>query len=647
MVLSMAFSLIISLAMREAPNEDDTYRFPMSGSDFLLAGTFGELRSNHFHSGIDIKTGGSVGKPLFAVRDGYVYRIKSSAYGFGKAVYLRHADGEFSVYGHMDGFNPAIQAYLYQKQYASKQFEQELYLAEDEMPVKKGDLIGYSGNSGSSHGPHLHFEIRDPQEEIMNPLHYYRAMVQDHKKPEVVGIAFEPLSPSSRVADKFEKLVIKPSGNPGSYQIAEVIKLKGKVGLEYDAFDQLDGAPNHCGINYAKVYLDGRQIFEFNLDQFSFDNKRYINVHFDYTYNKNGGRKYERAYVEPGNQLPCYSNLENDGFIDLKDDLIHSLRLELADGYRNTTTVNMRVQRSFGAPLPTNLSGSGSSIKYEIKRNILSLHLTKPGNAALKNGIELRFPDGKTESLLPAYFDGSDLVFLYNFDKWRLPESVVDPSSGARANLNLKQTIMPNKDNIVEQAELQAFFPFGAVFDSLQLPLKVLNRIGQAYSDRYEIGDEAVPLFKSFVISIKPQLKGNLQHMVIAKKGSGGKWEFLGNDKKDDGSIYASSSNFGTFCVMADSTEPIIKPLNITDAGVVSSKQNALRLQLSDNFSGINSQKIHCAIDGNWELFEFDGKTSTISHEIKNRVSGSKHVLEVMVYDNANNMAKSVFNLTY
>ena len=634
------------MGMKDSPTADDTYRFPMNGGEFLLAGTFGELRSNHFHSGIDIKTGGSVGKALYAVRDGYVYRIKASPWGFGKAVYLRHADGEFSVYGHMNGYSREIQDYLYQKQYASKQFEQELYLAEDEMPVKKGQLIGYSGNSGSSHGPHLHFEIRDPEEAITNPLRFYRSLVSDHKKPEVVGIAFEPLSIGARASEKFEKLIIKPTGSAGNYTVPEVIRLKGKVGLEYDAFDLLDGAPNHCGINYTKLYLDGRQIFEFTLDKFSFDNKRYINVHFDYTHNKNGGRKFERAYVELGNQLPCYSNLENGGLIDLQDDLVHSLRLELGDGYHNTTTIKMRVQRGFGAPLPSSLPGGKSNLTHKIKRNVLIARLTRPSTAHLKDGIELRFADGKNEKLMPAYLDGGDLIFLYSFDKWRLPETLADPHSIARSELHLKQTIMPDKDNIVEQDELQVFFPYGSVFDSLQLPLRQFNRGFSNYSDTYKIGETNVPLFKSFVISIKPKKAGNQAHLVVAKKGRNGRWQFLGNDKKEDGSIYASSSNFGTFCVMADSTSPVIKPLNLSDGATIPAKQSTLRLKITDNFSGINTQKVMCTIDGRWELFEFDGKSSTISHKIQKR-GGGRHVLEVMAYDNANNMAKSVFYLNY
>ncbi|MEM7037282.1 MAG: M23 family metallopeptidase, partial [Bacteroidota bacterium] len=195
--------------------DSQLYRFPMKGSDFLLSGTFGELRSNHFHSGIDVKTGGEIGRHLFAVRDGYIYRIKVSPYGFGKAIYLRHPDGQFSVYGHMSGFNEEIEEFVYQKQYASKKYEQEIYLPENQMPVRKGDFIGYSGNSGSSLGPHLHFEIRDPDERITNPLKHYMSMIRDKRKPIIQTIGFESLEAGSRVNGEFDKVEIRPEGSPG------------------------------------------------------------------------------------------------------------------------------------------------------------------------------------------------------------------------------------------------------------------------------------------------------------------------------------------------------------------------------------------------------------------------------------------------
>ncbi len=622
------------------------YRFPMAGGEFLLAGTFGELRSNHFHSGIDIKTNGGIGQPLLAVRDGYVYRIKVSPYGFGKAIYLRHADGEFSVYGHMDGFTPAIEEFVYQKQYASKQYEQELYLDEGQMPVHQGELIGYSGNSGFSHGPHLHFEIRDPDEHIMNPLQYYQAFVSDHKKPELKGLAFEPITSASRANGRFEKLELKPEGSNGDYHVVDVVRLEGPVGLEYDAFDQLDGAANSCGINYARLYLDQQLIYEFALDKFSFDDKRYINLHFDYQNFKETGRRYQRSYIEPGNQLPCFPKRELSGLIVLQDDQVHALRLELADGYRNTTTVRINVQRGGAAPLPESLvGGQGQSLRASTRRNVCTLRLSNPVSRQL-TGLELGYLDGSTTKLLPSYLQGEDLVYLLDLNQPEVPLYVRDPIAGHKVDFYIRQIVAAAKDNLVTEGEVQVFLPTGCVFDSLPLHIKRRPGGSQAYSDQYEIGQPDQPVFKSFVMHFDPSRAGDASHMVVARK-QGGTWVYVGKETQEEGSIQASAADFGTFCVMADSVIPTIKPLNFKDGASIAAGQNTLTLSLTDAFSGINSQKILCTIDGKWELFAFDAKSGSISHRIRVRPGGQRHVLQVMAFDNANNLAQATFTITY
>ena len=315
---------------------DERYRFPLNFSDPAISGTFGELRSNHFHSGLDVKTGGSTGHKLFAIADGYIYRLKVSPWGFGKAVYLRHPDGKFSVYAHMKGFPEDIENFIYQKQYASKKYEQEIYLSKNRFPIKKGQLIGYSGNSGSSSGPHLHFEIRDPDERILNPQKHYRDRIRDTKKPIIQTIGFEAMDAGSRVEGEFAKKEYTPEGGEGAYRIPGIIKMSGRVGLEYHAYDLLDAAGNHCGINYAKLYLDNELIYEFALDRFSFDEKKYINVHFDYRHWKRKSQKFQKCYVEPGNEFSAYKNMRNRGIIAPKDGKVHSVLLELTDTYGNT-----------------------------------------------------------------------------------------------------------------------------------------------------------------------------------------------------------------------------------------------------------------------------------------------------------------------
>lgn len=644
MGLVVTLGLILAASLSTPPLPE--YRFPMSGSTFALAGTFGELRSNHFHSGIDIKTSGGIGQPLFAVREGYIYRIKVSPYGFGKAIYLRHADGEFSVYGHMNGFTPAIEEFVFQKQYATKQYEQEIYLDEGQMPVRTGELIGYSGNSGYSAGPHLHFEIRDPDERIMNPLAYYRLFVADHKKPLVSAIAFEPMGIGSRVNGRHEKVEMKPTGGDGSYHVTEVVRLQGPVGLEYDGYDQLDAAANSCGINYARLYMDDRLIYEFSLDKFSFDDKRYINVHFDYQHFKETGRKLQRSYIEPGNRLTCYPQPQLTGVIDLQDDQVHALRLELADGYRNTSTLRVNVQRSAPAPLPASISGGlGQSMRSSIHRNVCVLRLAKPVTRQL-GGLEVAYLDGHSTKLLPAYLQGDELVYLLNLNQPNPPIFVHDPIAGHKVDFHVRQVVAPNRDNLVTEGELQVFLPTGCVFDSLPLHIKRRPGGSQTFSDQYEIGRHDQPLFRSFVMSFAPTKAGERSHMVVARK-QGGSWVYVGKEPQEDGRIVASSADFGTFCVMADSIAPKIKPSNFQEGATIGPNQKTISLSLTDEFSGINSQKIHCTIDGNWELFEYDAKGASITHTLRARPGGRSHVLQVMAWDNAGNLAQATWNIVY
>ena len=325
-------------------NTDGPYRFPLSTS-VLLAGTFGELRPNHFHSGLDIKTPEGEGQPVFCIEDGYVYRIKVSTYGFGKAVYIKHPDGRFSVYGHLSNFSKNIADLVYQKQYASKKFEQEIYLPANQISFYKGDIIAYTGNSGHSLGPHLHFEIRESDDRIIDPLRFYRERAKDHIPPIVRKLAFEPLETDSRINGIFKKMEYVPVGENGSYVLPEPVLLTGKCGIEFEGIDKMEVSNNQLGINFVKVFLDEELIFEYRLEKFSFDDRRYINVHTDYAWYMRTQKRLERCYLEYGNELGAYTHVLDRGVIDLKDEKIHFVRMEFSDLSGNTTLLRARIKK--------------------------------------------------------------------------------------------------------------------------------------------------------------------------------------------------------------------------------------------------------------------------------------------------------------
>ncbi|MEM7037942.1 MAG: hypothetical protein AAF570_13245 [Bacteroidota bacterium] len=339
---------------------------------------------------------------------------------------------------------------------------------------------------------------------------------------------------------------------------------------------------------------------------------------------------------------------EEIAVIELKDDQTHNLRLELSDLYNNQTVFSARVRR--GKPqknLPQTLNYPGvTSLSGYTKRNVYVAHVTNPSTPHLR-GLDVHYKDGGTEKLRPAYMEGNKLVYLMNLNKWRHPAYIEDPITKKRLNFHLKETVLPEKNNIVEHEELQAYFPYTCVFDTLPLHIRKTRGNSRMYSSVYEVGSQDNPLLKSFVLNFKPEKKANPTHMVIARKTRNGNWAFLGNEVKEDGSIYASSGKFGTFCVMADSTSPRIRALNFNDGSTISAGQKSIRLKISDNFAGINSQKILVTLDDRWTLFAFDAKTSTITHKIRQRPAPGKHTLHVMVYDNANNLAEQAFNIYF
>ena len=642
--LLVLFFGAISLSFNSS---NETYIFPLDNYR-ALSGTFGELRNNHFHSGIDIKTGGQSGAPLKAVQDGFVYRIKVSPFGFGNAIYLRHADGRFSVYAHMSRFNKEIAAYVYKRQKAAKQFAREIYLGKSEIPVKQGDLIGYSGNSGSSSGPHLHFELRDPQERIMNPLIWFEEEIRDTQKPVVQEIAFEPLDARSRVRGEFRKLRLTPALVGGDYRINSIISVYGDIGIEYRAFDLLNEARNHCGINYVKLWLDDQLIHELDLQKFAFDETRYVNVHMDYDHYKGARQRFQKAYVERGNDFSAYKGARK-GIISLQDDEVHTFRLELIDAHQNQRNITGRLQRKVPLdPFPKRPTYYQSPrVEHKIQRNVLILTALR-AHQSYRDGLFYVNQYGEEKLLPPAYMVNSRMVFLLPLDRYDYPQKIYDKIGKFELALNLMEEIRPHKNNLVELDELQLFFPYESVFDNTHLEVRKKPGSSDMYSDIFEVGDTRIPLFKSYLVSFKPRKQVALDQLVVAYLDNNNEWKFLGSKLGEDGNVYASTREFGSFCLMIDDEAPVIQPLNFYDGKTIPSNQYSLRLKVDDAFSGIEHTEIYGTLNGKWILFEYDYKRKTITHRFpEGRPEKGEYQLSIRVKDDARNQSQKTYKLIF
>jgi murein DD-endopeptidase MepM/ murein hydrolase activator NlpD len=301
--------------------------FPPMKIDLILAGNFCEMRSNHFHTGLDIKTQGVEGQKLYSIADGYISRIRVSPWGYGNAIYIQHNNGLTSVYAHCKKFPKFIDSLIYEIQKSYESYVIDQNVLELKIPIKKGEFIGYSGNSGSSSAPHLHFEIRETKtEHAINPLLFkcYQKRIKDSTKPTIKGIKFYAITKKGFLIPgkekyffakkKGDKIVIN-NGNP--INLDELLVEDSYLAIGLHALDQLDGAYNWCGIYNSKLYKDDKLIHEQKTEYMDFSVNRFMNTHKDYRAFKQQKKHIHKQFANVINPLPIYPL--NGGKIEWKN----------------------------------------------------------------------------------------------------------------------------------------------------------------------------------------------------------------------------------------------------------------------------------------------------------------------------------------
>lgn len=339
-LVSLLFIGAIAHAQNTIPTDyfDNPVKIPL-----VLSGNFGELRSNHFHSGLDIKTQQREGIPIYAPADGFVNRIKVAHYGYGKALYIQHPNGYSTVYAHLQSYANEIEDYVKEKQYAQETFELELFPEATQLPVKKGDLIAYSGNSGSSGGPHLHFEIRDAASRPMNPM-LFGIEIPDTKKPlinSVLAYSYGDEAHVNQTQHPVKLRLIKQ--NDGSYR-TEPVSAFGKIGFGLSTYDQQNGASNKNGVYQINTSYNGQEKFKVRFEKFSFDETRYLNRFIDYEYWMKNKSRVQKLFREPNNPLSVINFEDTEGFIDVKEDFSSVYTIEVCDFKNNKITISVPIE---------------------------------------------------------------------------------------------------------------------------------------------------------------------------------------------------------------------------------------------------------------------------------------------------------------
>ena len=318
-----------------------------------LAGTFGEIRSDHYHTGIDIRTDGKEGLPVHAVAKGYVSRIVVSPYGYGNALYITHADGYVSLYGHLSRFNRAIAGYVKNRQYSDEKYPQDITVTPGQFNVNQGDTIAFSGSTGAAEGPHLHFEIRDSKsEDPINPLLAGYPIV-DNLAPVIKGIALYPLNDSSTINGKHQPYYLKAEKANNHYILKsdKEIRAYGCIGAGISCYDMAEDADTRNG-PYIKLLIDNNDtIYYSRMDVLHFATSRFVNGHIDYAAMHSRIDTLEYSFLQDNDKLNIYRKLVNKGRINCKLNAKHLFEYVISDFNGNTSTLAFTVQGEEKKPI--------------------------------------------------------------------------------------------------------------------------------------------------------------------------------------------------------------------------------------------------------------------------------------------------------
>jgi hypothetical protein len=329
----------------QTPYPQDYFRSPLD-IQLVLSGTFAELRSNHFHSGLDIKTNGKQGLKVYAAAAGYVSRIKISRYGYGKALYITHPNGYTSVYAHLQKFSSEIEAFVKKRHYLKEQFEIELFPKLNALKVNANDVVAFSGNTGGSSGPHLHFEIRDKQERPMNPM-LFGLDIKDTTAPQLYELFAYPISENSHIDGEQKKKKIRLRKQPDGSFIAAPISSYGTIGFGIVANDRQDYAPNKNGVSKIETYFNGQKSIEVDFKRFSFSETKHINRYIDYGHYRTKKRKIQKLFIEKNNPLSLFTYEREKGRLMINDSTNSSYSIKIKDFKDNTTSVQIPIVGTF------------------------------------------------------------------------------------------------------------------------------------------------------------------------------------------------------------------------------------------------------------------------------------------------------------
>ena len=578
----------------------------------FLAGNFAELRPNHFHTGLDYKFGGVEGEPIYAAADGWVHRIKISSFGYGNIIYLKHPSGHITLYGHLRNFSPSLQAWMKKKMYEAKLNELEVNLKEGELSVKKGELIANGGNTGSSGGPHLHFEIRDSLDRAMDPLLAGYSEILDRTPPTPQKIAIVPLELDSRVNGKFQRVELTPVLSGTNYRIPETIQVSGKVGLEIQSYDKLDGAENQNGFPKFEVLDDNGPLFKLVVDKVDFNFTRHFLLH---THLNRFTKLYHQKDLKFSFLTP---NSAGTGAFELETGKKKNVQVKLVDAYNNTRIVQLSLT---GADLDSTRSDGAAPPKAQVSyyKNIMKIKVAQSSKGGLA-----KFEVGNTTyEILPAYQDAASRTYLWDL-RFGIPKKIDLCSEIYTPDIIGHFPV--DREHLHANSKLQIRTASNSLLEDLYLRV---SHAGTATAPVLNLGESSTylwnPIEATWDVTGYAGNKAKTQVYQRAANGAlsyiGGEW--LGNQ------IRFKTRNFGSFVLAEDATKPSISPIKVNAQG--------MRFTIKDNLSGIKS--FEAFVNGEWVWMRYEHKQAVIwSETLSGQALKGPAILKVT--DQAGNVAE-------
>ena len=604
--------------------QDPPYEFPVRpGQQNYLSGTMGELRNGHFHGGIDIKTGGTQGLPVHAAADGYVSRIKVSGSGYGNALYITHPEkGTTTVYGHLKRFNENLAQFVLREQYNRQQFEIEVYPARNQFQVKKGEIIAYSGNSGSSGGPHLHFEIRDSKQRPMNPLKFHFKEIKDIITPTALRIAVSCRDKDARVNGQFGTFEFQLYRNGKTFSPEKPLKVWGKIGLMFMGYDKLNGASNRNGIPEIQMMVDGREHLAVDIDKIPFSKTRQIETYIDYAIKKRKNRRYQKMFIDDGNTLNIYPVRHSKGYLVIRDTLLHPVKIILSDAYGNKSSIQLSLQGVQPVKGERIKKGPFRPSRTGVHENILT-YMTKyfPGDS-----ISYVFTNRLKYTVTPEYRVGDTWVYLWDL-RTGVPDSIKTKRETIKPGIDV---VVPSGLNFIYyQPAYDLHFYKQTLFDTLYMRTEYDNDIDENL-ELFMLGEDIYPLQKNMKVVLKPKKTYKYPNKLSVYQTPDLKhFYYAGGELSEDGSeMVFTTRTLGKYTLLMDTIPPTIR--------IVEQNRERFRCYIRDTQSGIKSYTL--TIGGEWVLLNADPKKNYFWTEKADPSKPFKGELELKVADQVNNI---------